>query len=369
MLAAILQYAGYRTGLNTSPALVRVTERIRINGADITEEQFARLAARVKEAEERSGKNFGGFDRMTACALLAFREEGVETAVLETGLGGRRDAVTAVDTRLTAITSISLDHMQYLGNTIESIAAEKCGILKPGIPVVCHPQVPEAESVIREYANRLGCEAIFTDPSKIEYLGCENGLQHMRYAGIDIELPLQGSHQRINAACAIELALQLRKSGLNITHEAIARGIRNVRWNCRLEYLPGSCGHPDMLLDGAHNPDGMRTLADAVKEFYPGRETVALMCVMRDKDVAGIAKEAAKFAGAAICTAVNERALEPELLRHALEKAGIKAYSEPDAKSALEKARGACPPGGLIVVAGSLFLAGEIREKIIGASM
>jgi dihydrofolate synthase/folylpolyglutamate synthase len=366
MLASILQWAGYKTGLNTSPALVNVTERIRINGTDITEESFARLAAKVKEAEERSGKNYGGFDRMTACALLAFREEGVQTAVLETGLGGRRDAVTAVETRLTAITSISLDHMQYLGNTIESIAAEKCGILKPGIPVVCHPQVKEAEKVIREYAEKLGCEVIFTDPSDIEYFGCDNGLQHMKYAGIDIGLPLLGSHQRINAACAIELALQLRKLGLTITDEAIARGILNVRWNCRLEYLRGTYGYPDMLLDGAHNPDGMRTLAEAVKEFYSDRATVALMCVMKDKDIAGIAKEAAKLAGAAVCTAVNERSLDPQLLRCALEEAGVKAFSEPDVKAALRKAREMCPSGGLIVVAGSLFLAGEIRERVLG---
>lgn len=365
MLASILQSAGYKTGLNTSPALVNVTERIRIDNKDISDELFAKYASKVKQAEELSGKRFGGFDRMTACALLAFSEAGVETAVLETGLGGRKDAVTAVDTHLTAITSIGFDHMQYLGNTIESIASEKCGILKPGVPVICHPQLKEAEDVIRKFAARLDCEIKFVDPSQIECKGFRNGITYMRYSGIDAELPLMGSHQCVNAACAIEMAKKLRESGLIITDESIVSGLKSVRWYCRLEFFKGAEGNADILIDGAHNADGMRTLARAVNKYYPEREIVALMCIMKDKDAAGISKEAAGFARTAVLTTVNERSMDTGLLKSYFESAGIKAHPEPDVSEAFDEARRRCPDNGLIVVAGSLFLAGAVRDMIM----
>ena len=365
MLSSIIKSAGYKTGLNTSPALVNVTERIRIDDKDIDEESFARYAWIVKEAEERSGLRFGGFDRMTACALLAFKDAGVEVAVLETGLGGRRDAVTAVETQLTAITSISFDHMQYLGNTIESITAEKCGIMKPGVPVVCHPQAEEAERVILEHARNLGSKVKFVDESKIDYLGFHNGLQHMRYDGLNIRLPLLGSHQRVNAACAIELALKLREPGFEISDKAIIEGILGVRWNCRMELIKNAPNTADVMLDGAHNPDGMRKLADALCEYFPGRPVTVLLCVMQDKDAHGLAEQVARFAKTAVCTTVNERSMDTEKLKASLECFGVRAAIEPDSKRALARVLAECASEGLVVVAGSLFLAGEVRNTLL----
>jgi dihydrofolate synthase/folylpolyglutamate synthase len=348
-----LRAAGYRTGRYTSPHLVRLEERFAIDGAEVTPEALRGAAAKVRHVIERlcaegaleSPPTF--FEGATAIAFVLFAEAGVDLAVLEVGLGGRLDATNVVTPVAAAITSIDFDHQAQLGSTIAAIAREKAGVIKPGIPVVCGPLLPEAEQVIRDASNAAGATYI----------------NAMDVADVDAVLggrepSLQGEHQRVNAAVAVALLRQLELAGLAVPPAAIRIAITDVLWPGRLERF--EYRGAQVWVDAAHNPAGAR----ALRAFLGGigwTDCALVFGAMQDKDVRAMLGELLPIAGVAICTtAPGARAASAEALadvaRQLSPTADVQAIADPaDALTRATVLR------RRVVIAGSIFLIGPVR--------
>ena len=364
MTEAILRAAGWRTGLYTSPHLCRFTERIRVGGVEVEGDRLAHL----DEAIAATGVPLTYFEVATMLAFMAMAgpDVGVELAVLETGLGGRLDAVTACQPLATAITSIGWDHMDYLGSTIRSIAREKAGILKPGVPCFVARLPPEAGDEIARIAADVGAP--------------------LRHLGRDFEWPapaaaLVGAHQRSNAALAVALAVEAgQRLGRPISREAIGAGLTGVRWPGRLETLAaGDDG--EVLVDCAHNPEGAEALAAAIPDRTRGRRAALVISVVAGKDLPGILRPLLPAFSVVVATrSRNPRSLAPRALAAAIE-ALTSLPREPsaplppvivadDPRAAITQARRRLDDeggaDGLIVVAGSIFLVGEVRAALLG---
>ena len=344
MVEAGLRAAGVRTGLFTSPHLIEPVERIQIDGVPVSKEQFNRAFEVVHETAGKLDLDCHPtyFETVTAMAFWLFRELGVETAVIETGLGGRLDATNVIHPAVTAITAIDFDHEAYLGHTIEAIAGEKAGILKPGVPAVFAGQRPDAEKVLEARAKELGVRVARASEFEIRDLqldarGCSfNGLR----------CPLAGEHQVDNATTAV---LVLRELGVE------PEGIADARWPGRLECV---APNPDVILDGAHNPAGARALRRYLERFYAGRKLWMIYGAMRDKAVEEIAEILFPLAQELILTAPDApRALRPEALR---ELAG-RGRAARDFPVAMEMVSAGVAADDVVVVTGSLFLIGEAR--------
>jgi dihydrofolate synthase/folylpolyglutamate synthase len=346
-----------RTGLFTSPHLIEPTERIQISGVPVTPEQFQRAFAVVHETAEKLDLDCHPtyFETVTAMAFWLFRELDVEIAVIEVGLGGRLDATNVVEPALTVITPIDFDHEIYLGHTLQAIAREKAGILKPGVPAVFARQRPEASEVLEARAAELGVEVTRAEDFEICDLELDArgssfsvvGLGALRFS---VHCPLAGEHQVENAATA---ALALQKFG--VSPEGIYEGIKDTRWPGRLEHV---APNPDVILDGAHNPAGARALARYLQRFYSHRRIWMIYGAMRDKAVEEIAGILFPAAHDLIFTAPTfARALRPEAL---VEIAG-RGEMAPTVAEALRVARERADAEDVIVITGSLFLVGEAR--------
>jgi dihydrofolate synthase/folylpolyglutamate synthase len=334
---AILRAAGVRTGLYTSPHLARFTERIRVGGVEVDGDRLAALDARVSA----TGVPLTYFEVATALAFLAFAEAGVEIAVLETGLGGRLDAVTTCEPRATAITSVAMDHMDYLGDTLREIAREKAGILKPGVPCFLPAALPpDAEEEVERAAAAVGAPLVRTAPLA--------------------EAPaLAGAHQRQNAALAVALA---NAAGRALPADAIARGLADVRWPGRLERVAD-----DVVLDCAHNAEGARALAEALPALAAGRPVALVTSIVRDKDAAAILGPVASQVAAVVATAShNPRSRPADELATAAAAHCARVHAVRDPRAALALAREIAAPDGLVLVAGSIFLVGELRAHLLG---
>jgi dihydrofolate synthase/folylpolyglutamate synthase len=350
MTEAILRAAGLRTALHTSPHLARFTERIRVAGAEADGDRLAALDARIAA----TGVPLTYFEIATVLAFLCFADEGVELAVLETGLGGRLDAVTTCEPVATAVTSIALDHMDYLGGTLREIAREKAGIIKPGVPHVIGALPPEAEDEMALAAAAANAPLV--------RLGRD-------FAAPEVPVGLPGPHQRANAAIAVELARRAAAAlGKALPDDAAAAGLATVSWPGRLERITS-----DVLLDCAHNVEGARALAAALPALAAGRLVALLLSVVRDKDAAGIVAALAPVARTIIATqSRNPRSLPAVALSavarsHAAAQApGPQVELSPDPVVALDLARRLVGHGGLVVVAGSIFLVGELRAHLLG---
>ncbi|HJT65926.1 MAG TPA: NUDIX domain-containing protein [Pyrinomonadaceae bacterium] len=354
MLDSICRAAGIRTGLYTSPHLVSMTERIRIAGSDIAPEDFARHSTTVRTVAEdllarreiEALPTF--FEQVTAIALLAFREARVQLAILETGLGGRLDATTAANASIVGITSIAMDHEDYLGDTLASIAAEKAATIRPGVTAVIAQQQPEALAVLL-----ARCDAVGVQPS---LAGTPDLTKQIR-------LGLRGRHQLENASVVIRLAKALRARGFTITDEQIRRGLADVHHPARLELITFT---PDFLLDGAHNPAGAQALRNYLDEHEHGPLTL-VFGAMRDKKLDQIAETLFPLANCLILTSINNpraaslETLAPLARRHARGRV-IEASSS---TIALHTAITETPDNGLICVTGSLYLLGETRPIIL----
>ena len=344
MIDAGLRAAGIRTGLFTSPHLIEPTERIQIDGVAVSHDQFQRAFAAVHESAESLDLDCHPtyFETVTAMGFWLFRELGVETAVVEVGLGGRLDATNIVDPTLTVITPIDFDHEIYLGHTLEAIAGEKAGILKPGVPAVIARQRPEARSVLEARAAELNIPVRRAEDFEIRDL--EIDARGSRFSGL--HCPLAGEHQVDNAVAAA-LALE----SLHVD----PRGIQDVRWPGRLEHV---APNPDIILDGAHNPAGARALARYIERFYADRKLHLIFGAMRDKSIEEIAGILFPLAGDLVLTApANPRALRPEALAEIAGRGEIVAT----VAEAIGLARGRASADDVILIAGSLFLAGEAR--------
>lgn len=359
MVEAGLRAAGTRTGLYTSPHLVEPTERIQIAGTPVSEDEFARAFVEVHNAAERmiaAGEldlHPTYFESVTAMAFLLFRARGVETAVIEVGLGGRLDATNVIVPELCAITTIDYDHQNFLGDRIEQIAAEKAGILKPRVPAVFARQPAPAMDVLERRAKELDVPFERADRAPISGLeltatGSTFLLDEQR-----IVCPLAGRHQVDNASVA---ALALRKLGYS------AAGIATARWPGRLERV---AERPDIVLDGAHNPAGVQALIAYIRRTYAGREIHLIYGVMRDKPVGEMTAALFPLAASVVVTApVNARAMAPgDLVRAAAPHPNIR--TAPNVASSLEVVRSHATAGDVIIVTGSLFLVGEARALLV----
>jgi dihydrofolate synthase/folylpolyglutamate synthase len=350
MIEAGLRAAGIRTGLYISPHLIEPTERIQICGQPVSQEQFAQAFVRVHETAERMlasseiDMHPTYFETVTAMAFVLFAEAKLDTVVLEVGLGGRLDATNVVTPELCVITPIDYDHQVFLGDTIEQIAAEKAGILKPDVPAVFAEQRPEAEAVLRAQAQgpyTLSRDWPITD------LAIDGRGSRFQLRGVEVVCPLAGEHQVENARVA---AIALSQLGVS------AAGIASTHWPARLELVSE---RPDIIIDGAHNPAGTRALAAYIRRFYSGRRIWMVYGALRDKAVAEMTSILFPLAYRVILTApANSRAMAPEdipapgaHLTHSIAEAI--AYLSIVA------------PEDVIFIAGSLYLAGEARALLV----
>jgi dihydrofolate synthase / folylpolyglutamate synthase len=387
-LASILQASGYKTGLYTSPHLVRINERIRMNGSPIGDDDFAlihdvvdRTAERlITEAELPWHPSF--FEMLTAIAFEYFAREKVEIAVLEVGMGGRLDATNVVEPRVSVITDISLDHQKFLGDTLFEIAREKAGIIRPNGVVVTLPQTPAANDVIGNTILDLGAQAIsavpfvppvapnssqYLVPSAQEKAGYVSRYR-LRVLGreITVETPLVGRHQLRNIALAIATAEELaHQEFARITAATIESGIRETRWPGRFQVLPATAERPEIVLDVAHNPAGAWALRSTLSATYEERPIVFVFGAMRDKAIGEIAEILFPLADRVIATHVeNPRAADPSEIREASKRVSVEIDEAPDLTSALAKASVAAGTRGLVVVTGSIYIVGEAMRSI-----
>ena len=361
MIASALRKAGLQTGLYTSPHLIEPTERIQVSGSPLTHADFFEAFEIVHAAAERLlqsdrlSTHPSYFETVTAMALVTFQKR-CEISVLEVGLGGRLDATNVVDPALCVITPISFDHESFLGNTLEAIASEKAGILKPGVPVVLAKQDPLAEDVVSRRAHQLDCKIIRAADADVWPLCVTPDGSTFSLDGITYQSSLPGRHQIENAAAAI-----LACRALDVPLTAIQAGLQEVRWPGRLEFLSRD---PDLVLDGAHNPAGAAALAAYIREFCSGRPVWMVYGAMRDKAIEEVSSQLFPLADRLILTAANfPRALRPEAI---LEMTGhANATITETIPEAIEIARNA-PREAVIFFTGSLFLVGEARGLLAG---
>ncbi len=382
-LASILREAGHHPGVYTSPHLIRFEERIVVGGDPITEDEVATLAGEVREAIAGGGRPAGAggaadatptyFEATTALAFLHFRRRGVPIALLEVGMGGRFDATNAVDPILCAITPVALDHTDWLGQTLAAIAYQKAGILRPRVPAVVGRQESEGLEVIRAEAARVGTPIELTVACAIhETLGADGRPTDPpvfslatpagpRYT--DLAPALRGAHQIDNAAIAVLLAGRLAEAGFGgIDETTVRRGLARAVWPGRLELIPG---RPGLLLDGAHNPAGCRTLADYLRRHQTARRKVLVFAVMHDKRSDLMLDILCPLVDAVVITSVPvARGESPEILARLAAARHPRALRADSVAEALDTARREAGPEGLVVVAGSLYLVGEVQKAI-----
>jgi dihydrofolate synthase/folylpolyglutamate synthase len=387
-LASILRASGLRTGLYTSPHLVRINERIRICGTEIDDGDFAllhdvvdRTAERlVEEGELPWHPSF--FEMVTAIAFEYFAQNKVEIAVLEVGMGGRLDATNVIEPRVSVIADISLDHQRFLGNTVAEIAREKAGIIRPGGVVVTLPQQPQANDVIGNTILELGAQGVSAvpyvppvSPASDQYFIAQTGGYISRYTvqvmgrQIMVETPLVGRHQLRNVALAIATAEVLSHQGFAITPETIERGIRETHWPGRFQVMPAEEGAPEYVFDVAHNPAGAWALRSTLSACYEDRRLTFVFGAMRDKAIGEIAEILFPLAARVIATrAENPRSAMPDEIREAAARVAIDIEDARDVASALDQARARAGAQGIVVITGSIYIVGEAM-RILGVRL
>ncbi len=385
-LASILQASGLKTGLYTSPHLVRINERIRLDGKPIGDDDFAMLHDVVDRTAERLvGEGDlpwhpSFFEMLTAMCFEYFARSRPDLAVLEVGMGGRLDATNVVEPRLSIITDIALDHQKYLGETVGEIAREKAGIIRPGGIVVTLPQLPEANDAIGNTILDVGARAVNAvpyvppvSPGSSQWPVASG--QWQRYpldvmgAQIMVESPLVGRHQLRNVALAIAAAEELHNQGtVQITPQTIAQGVRETHWPGRFQVVPAVGDNPEYVFDVAHNPAGTWALRSTLSAAYPNnREITMVFGVLRDKAAQEITEILFPIAGHVIVThANNPRSASPKEIRVAAARvaAGIDIQEAEDVPSALDRARKVAGAGGLVVVTGSIYIVGEAMRTL-----
>ena len=379
LLANILYKAGYRTGLYTSPHLLRVNERIRVNGEEVSDDDFARcltevwLAARRLLSEKQLAHGPSFFESLTATAFLHFARAEVNFAVLEVGMGGRLDATNTTQSRIAVITPVDVDHVEYLGATRVAIAAEKAGVIKPGRTVVSACEHPDVAEVIRDRCRECGADLIDVSSfASVSHLSNSEG----RYAfdvSLDgnlltgLQLPLRGRFQVTNATTALTAAWLLKQNGLHISTEAMREGLRDVSWPGRLEML---LPRPLVLVDGAHNPAAARELAAFIEEQLPGRSLRLVYASMRDKAIGEISRILFPLAAEVYLSRPRQaRAASAEEILAAAEVQPRRVVIQPDPARALEEACRASGPDDVVLVAGSLYLVGAIKQAILDGKL
>jgi dihydrofolate synthase / folylpolyglutamate synthase len=363
MMGSILQKEGYRVGLYTSPHLIRFTERIKVNGKEIEEEEVAALAGWMRKEIEASGilPPFTFFDFTTAMALHYFKQKLVDLAILEVGLGGRLDSTNVVDPLIAIITNIAKDHEEYLGKSILKIAQEKAGIIKKGRPLVTAATQPLALRLFSKVCQ--GKESpYFRVGKEFRYVRAEDG--DFDYEGLNrklwgIHLNLKGFHQVINATTALGAMEVLEDLGYRVSTHAMIDGLKEVDWPGRLEMVSSS---PRVILDGAHNPAGALVLKESLEKEFQYQNLILLIGIMKDKDIPSMLHLLAPLAHHIIFTKPHtDRAAAPSLLKKALGQNGKKAEIAEDLREAIERGLSLTRKDDLLCITGSLYTVGEAR--------
>lgn len=377
MLATMLQACGNKVGLYTSPHLVDIRERIVINGEMITQAALTRYINKAALIIEKMEEKPTFFEIFTAIAFMHFAEEKVDVAVIETGLGGRLDSTNVITPLVVGLTSISMDHMQQLGSTIEAIATEKAGVMKAGVPTISMAQVPAAKSVFKKAAAAVGSPLLFTgDTSGIDFSyrfesSRDNGPQtrvcvtteHSSFE--HFPLPLLGEHQALNCGLALAMLDQLKIKGIKVDDKAAMTGLQGIKIPGRMEKLSVE---PVILADGAHNAASMECLMRGIGQYLPYDSMVVIFGCAADKDIPGMLDRIMRGADKVIFTKSNNpRAAEPKELSEKYEElSGRTAQIAPTLADALRIARSAVTREDIICVTGSFYLVGEAKQILQG---
>ena len=348
MLNSVLMREGYRTGMFTSPFIEVFNERIQINSENIPDDELAEYTERVKTLMEENEAYVSEFAFITAIAFLYFYEHSCDYVILETGMGGALDATNIVKKPLLCVlTSISMDHTEYLGDTIEKIALEKCGIIKEGVPVVSYPN-EAVRHIIEAEAKARNAPLVFAKVPQRTGGG-------FIYEGKSYELSLKGEYQPKNAAVVIEACRILNLCGITLSEGSVYDGLKNAAWPARYEFV-----RENIVIDGGHNPDGVHELVKTLKA--DGRGIIAVTAMMADKSVSECMAEIASCAKMICCTELNmPRCMKAaELAAYAGEKAVIEPSPEKAIAAAISEANGTA----LVCICGSLYLAGEAKKYL-----
>ncbi len=376
MLAAALGGCGWTVGQYTSPHLIDVRERIRVDRRDISEGQLCQALAEVARAAEAANvERLHFFEILTAAGLFHFAQQAVDLAIMEVGLGGRLDATNVITPEVCAITQISYDHTEILGDTLDLIAREKAGIFKPGVPAVSTPQDPEAEAALRDVAESVGAPIRFLE-KEIEFTsrfetaakagpGSRICLETPRTVFDHVPVPLKGEHQALNCGLALAVVDCLRERGDALAEEAIVEGLAQTTLAGRLEQV---CSNPRIIIDGAHNPLSIAALMRTLPAHVRYDSLVVVFGCGRDKDADSMLKAVAMGADKIIFTRtrLNPKARDPEFLAQRFaELSGKMSQTAASLSDALDLARRAVNREDLICITGSFYLAGEARKMFV----
>jgi dihydrofolate synthase / folylpolyglutamate synthase len=363
MLHRILSRSGYRVALYTSPHLVSFTERIRIGDEEILPDEVVTLANEIRNETEAAHIPLTFFEFVTVLAFVHFARGNIDVAVIEVGLGGRLDATNRVKSVVALISTISKDHEAYLGSDLLSIAREKAGIIKHAVPVVCGALPVEVADLVQTIADErqapsyfMGRDFVFSLKNKglFDYTG-------IKWRLTDLDVALRGRHQRRNAALALS-ALEIAASDFPVSERAVRDGLKTVRWPGRFEIIRT---HPTVVLDGAHNGEGVTALIEELEDFREGRRVKLLFASMEDKDWRFMLERLSEVVDEMVLTRVHmERSADPHQLAAYLGEK-IRSRAIEDARSALEHVLAGADSDEIILVTGSLYLLGEIRPMLI----
>jgi len=361
-LSSILTASGLRTALFTSPHLVSITERFRIDGREVSQQRLDPLLAAVLAAAPEEATFF---EIVTVLAALYFSEEQVDLAVMEAGMGGRSDATAALSGIMTVISPISLDHCDYLGATLEMITAEKAGIVEPDTTVIIGRQPAEVQKIISDCLNGSNTQMMWADA---DFSACWNNDGTLEFRGIHTSLKgltpgIPGRYQSENAALALAAAEALNPLGIHLSERALRSGLSATYWPGRMETIPGS---PPLLLDGAHNHSGSLALAEALAE-YRYQKLLLVIGIMSDKDVGEIISALAPLAAKCYCVSpAIDRAMDDRKLAKIISDSGMLAIACGSVASGILAAQRDAESDDLILVCGSLFTVGEAKAWLAG---
>ena len=372
MVASILRASGYTVGLYTSPHLHTMRERIQVNGVPLTEDEFAAAVEAVWPAvTAMAGDGVTTFETLTAMAFQDFARRSLDWQVLEVGMGGTLDATNTVESpQVCIITSISLDHTKILGDTVEAIAKDKAGIIKPGATVVTAPQTPGVIAVLEQACRQVGATLVQTAESYTwRVTGWDLRGQGFHGDGPqgawDGWLPLLGEHQVENAVCAIAAAEALAEQGASVSRQAALDGLAAVQWQARLEVLAES---PLVVADGAHNPYSAAKLVEAVEKHFPSRRRVLLFGASLGHDLGGIVQALSALAPSAVVVTASRhpRAVPMDQLMDEFRSAGMPVQWGGSVEEGFAQAKALAGPEDMVLATGSLFTAVEVRECLFG---
>ena len=359
MTASVLQRAGYRTGLYTSPHLVDVRERIMVGGRKISERDFRKI---ISEIREHTQVPVTYFEVLTAAAFIYFHQQRVDIAVLEVGLGGRLDATNVCHPLVSVITNIGLEHTAYLGKTLTAIAKEKAGIIKPSGICVTGATQKKVLQVLEDCCRR-NKTILYRLGKDFKVATGANGM--IGYRGIirhwdHLEIALRGPHQAANAATALAIIEVVAARGFPVCDRAVYEGLSNTHWEARMEILSS---RPAFILDGAHNPDGIHMMTRALRKDYPQKRLILIFAALKDKDYKTMLKKILPLASIVIIPELKtERAVAAGDLAAAAKNMGAHAQTTGRVDQAISLALKLAKKDDLILACGSLYLAGEIKQ-------